>query len=73
MMVLPLGIAFTAILQSAAAYTRKQKVIGALLSLVIVAMDCVFYFAKNTYISYNVDGGLLLSFASMFFVPFCLY
>ncbi len=68
MMVLPLGIAFTAILQSAAAYTRKQKVIGALLSLVIVAMDCVFYFAKNTYISYNVDGGLLLSFASMFFL-----
>lgn len=65
-MVLPLGITFTAILQSVAAYTTKQKVTGVLLSLIIVAMDCVFYFAKNSYISYNVDGGLLLSFASMF-------
>lgn len=67
MMVLPLGITFTAILQSAAAYTRTQKLIGILLSMIIVAMDCVFYFAKNTYITYNCDGGLLLTFASMFF------
>ncbi|MCQ2109399.1 MAG: hypothetical protein MJZ05_11635 [Fibrobacter sp.] len=68
MMVLPLGITFTAILQSAAAYTRTQKLIGVLLSIVIVAMDCVFYFAKNTYITYNCDGGLLLTFASLFFL-----
>lgn len=68
MMVLPLGITFTAILQSAAAYTRTQKLIGILLSLVIVAMDCIFYFAKNTYITYNCDGGLLLAFASLFFL-----
>lgn len=65
MLVLPLGITFTAILQSAAAYTRTQKFIGALLSLVIVAMDCVFYFAKNSYIAYTFDGSLLLSFASL--------
>lgn len=65
MLVLPLGITFTAILQSAAAYTRSQKILGVLLSILIVAMDCVFYFAKNTYITYNCDGGLLLTFASM--------
>ncbi|MCQ2100065.1 MAG: hypothetical protein MJZ10_07140 [Fibrobacter sp.] len=64
-LVLPLGITFTAILQSAAAYTRSQKILGVLLSILIVAMDCVFYFAKNTYITYNCDGGLLLTFASM--------
>ncbi len=66
MMVLPLGITFTAILQSAAAETRYQKLIGAILSLLIVVMDCVFYFAKNTFITYNCDGGLLLAFASLF-------
>lgn len=68
MLVLPLGITFTAILQSAAAYTRTQKIVGAILSLMIVAMDCLFYFAKNSYITYNYDGALLVSFASMFFL-----
>ena len=67
MMVLPLGITFTAILMSAAAYTRTQKMAGAFLSLLIVAMDCIFYFARNSFIAYNCDGGLLLSFASLFF------
>lgn len=65
MLVLPLGITFTAILQSAAAYTRSQKILGILLSILIVGMDCVFYFARNSYITYNCDGGLLLTFASM--------
>ena len=67
MMVLPLGITFTAILMSAAAESRTQKMAGAFLSILIVAMDCVFYFAKNSFIAYNCDGGLLLSFASLFF------
>ena len=67
MMVLPLGITFTAILMSASADTRTQKMMGAFLSFLIVAMDCVFYFAKNSFIAYNCDGGLLLSFASLFF------
>lgn len=68
MFVLPLGITFTAILQSAAAYTRSQKILGVLLSFLIVAMDCVFYFAKNSFVTYNCDGGLLLAFASMIFL-----
>ena len=67
MMVLPLGITFTAILMSASADTRSQKFLGAFLSLLIVAMDCIFFFVKNSFIAYNCDGGLLLSFASLFF------
>lgn len=67
MMVLPLGITFTAILMSASADTRTQKMACAFLSLLIVTMDCIFYFAKNSFIAYNCDGGLLLSFASLFF------
>ncbi len=67
MMVLPLGITFTAILMSAAADTRTQKMMGALLSFLIVVMDCIFFFAKNSFIAYNCDGGLLLSFASLLF------
>jgi hypothetical protein len=67
MMVLPLGITFTAILMSAAAETRTQKIAGVFLSFLIVVMDCIFYFAKNSFIAYNCDGGLLLSFASLFF------
>ena len=67
MMVLPLGITFTAILMSASADTRTQKMMGAFLSFLIVAMDCIFFFAKNSFIAYNCDGGLLLSFASLFF------
>ncbi len=67
MMVLPLGITFTAILMSVSADTRTQKMLGVFLSLLIVAMDCIFYFAKNSFITYNCDGGLLLSFASLFF------
>lgn len=68
MMVLPLGITFTAILQSAAAYTRTQKLLCAIFSILIVAADCVFYFARNSYITYNCDGGLLLTFISIFFL-----
>ena len=67
MMVLPLGITFTAILMSASADTRSQKLLGAFLSFLIVAMDCIFFFMKNSFIAYNCDGGLLLSFASLFF------
>ena len=67
MMVLPLGITFTAILMSVSADTRTQKIVGVFLSFLIVAMDCIFYFAKNSFITYNCDGGLLLSFASLFF------
>ena len=55
MMVLPLGITFTAILMSAAAETRTQKMAGVFLSFLIV------------FIAYNCDGGLLLTFASLFF------
>lgn len=72
MLVLPLGVTFTAILQAAAAYTRAQKLLGVLLSILIVAMDCVFYFAKNTFVTYNCDGGLLLTFASLL-VLFVIY
>lgn len=72
MLVLPLGITFTAILQSAAAYTRTQKILGILMSLIIVVMDCIFYFAKNSYIMYNCDGGLLLTFSSLIFLGIIL-
>lgn len=67
MYVLPLGITFITILQSASAEYRYQKLTGALFSFLIVVMDCLFYFTKNSFISYNTDGGLLLAFASMFF------
>ncbi|OWV09451.1 hypothetical protein [Fibrobacter sp. UWB5] len=67
MMVLPLGITFTAILMSVSAETRTKIMMGVFLSFLIVAMDCVFFFAKNSFIAYNCDGGLLLSFASLFF------
>lgn len=65
MFVLPLGVTFITILQSAAAERNTHKIIGAILSLFIVVMDCLFYFAKNSFISYNADGGLLLAFASL--------
>ena len=67
MFVLPLGITFITILQTAAAPERMHKIIGAGLSLVVVIMDCLFYFTKNSFISYNADGGLLLAFASLLF------
>lgn len=68
MFVLPLGVTFILILQSAAAEYRSQKVTGALLSLIVVGLDAVFYFLKNTVIAYNNDGGLLLTFACLFFL-----
>ena len=67
MYVLPLGVTFITILQSAAAATRGQKMVGALLSFIIVILDCLFYFTKNSFIAYNTDGGLLLAFGSLFF------
>lgn len=67
MMVLPLGITFTAILMSVSAETRTKIMMGVFLSFLIVVMDCIFFFAKNSFIAYNCDGGLLLSFASLFF------
>jgi len=66
MFVLPLGITFVTILMSASAETRNQKLLGTLLSLFLVAIDCIFYFMKNTIVTYNTDGGVLLAFASMF-------
>ena len=65
MFVLPLGVTFITILQSAAAERNTHKIAGAILSLFIIIMDCLFYFAKNSFISYNADGGLLLAFASL--------
>lgn len=65
MMVLPLGVTFISILMSASAETRMAKILGILISLVIVAMDCVFYFAKNSFVAYNCDGALLLTFVSL--------
>ena len=65
MFVLPLGITFITILQAAASERNTHKLVGAILSLFIVVMDCLFYFAKNSFISYNADGGLLLAFASL--------
>ena len=67
MMVLPLGITFTAILMAVSAETRTKIMMCVFLSFLIVAMDCIFFFAKNSFIAYNCDGGLLLSFASLFF------
>jgi hypothetical protein len=66
MFVLPLGITFVTILMSASAPTRNQKLLGTLLSLLLVAIDSIFYFMKNTIVTYNTDGGVLLAFASMF-------
>lgn len=68
MFVLPLGITFITILQAASADYRFQKILGALFSLIIVAMDCMFYFTKNSFVTYNTDGGLLLAFSSMIFL-----
>jgi len=65
MFVLPLGITFITILQAAASERNTHKLVGAILSFFIVVMDCLFYFAKNSFISYNADGGLLLAFASL--------
>lgn len=65
MYVLPLGITFVTILLTASAPERTHKLIGAVLSLICVAMDCLFYFAKNAFVTYNADGGLLLAFASL--------
>ena len=67
MFVLPLGITFITILQSAAATRNTHKIAGAILSFFIIVMDCLFYFAKNSFVSYNADGGLLLTFASLVF------
>ena len=67
MYVLPLGVTFITILQTAASEYRSQKLAGAFLSLIIVVLDCLFYFTKNSFIAYNNDGGLLLAFGSMFF------
>jgi hypothetical protein len=67
MFVLPLGITFITILTAAASEQNMHKLIGAVLSLFIVVMDCLFYFTKNSFISYNADGGLLLAFSSLFF------
>ena len=65
MFVLPLGVTFITILQAAASERNTHKIIGAILSFFIIVMDCLFYFAKNSFISYNADGGLLLAFASL--------
>ncbi len=70
MYVLPLGITFTAILQAVSADTRYHKLLAVLFSVVIVIMDCIFYFAKNSFITYNCDGGLLLAFGSLFIMGF---
>ena len=67
MYVLPLGVTFITRLQTAASEYRSQKLAGALLSLIIVVLDCLFYFTKNSFIAYNNDGGLLLAFGSLFF------
>ena len=67
MFVLPLGITFITILQSAAAPRNTHKIAGAILSFFIIVMDSLFYFAKNSFVSYNADGGLLLTFASLVF------
>lgn len=66
MFVLPLGITFVTILMTASAETRNQKILGSLLSFILVIMDGLFYFMKNTIVTYNMDGGVLLAFASMF-------
>ena len=70
MYVLPLGITFTAILQAVTADTRYRKLLAVLFSVVIVFMDCTFYFTKNAFITYNCDGGLLLAFGSLFILGF---
>ncbi|WP_294960190.1 hypothetical protein [uncultured Fibrobacter sp.] len=67
MFILPLGVTFITILQAASAEYRYQKVTGALFAFIVVVMDCLFYFTRNSFISYNTDGGLLLAFASLFF------
>ena len=67
MYVLPLGVTFITILQTAASEYRSQKLAGAFLSLIVVVLDCLFYFTKNSFIAYNNDGGLLLAFGSLFF------
>lgn len=66
MFVLPLGITFVTILMSASAETRTQKILGSFLSFILVVMDGLFYFMKNSFVTYNTDGGVLLAFASMF-------
>lgn len=64
--VLPLGVTITIIYQSIAAAYRYQRIVGILLSTLAIFMDCMFYIAKNTFVAFNADGGLLLSFANLF-------
>ena len=57
MYVLPLGVTFITILQTAASEYRSQKLAGAFLSLIVVVLDCLFYFSKNSLIAYNNAKG----------------
>lgn len=72
MFVLPLGITFITILLAVSAPYRNQKLTGAIFSFLVLILDCLFYFTKNSFISYNTDGGLLLAFSSLFFFGFVL-
>lgn len=65
-LVLPLGITFVLILQSAASPGRKTKMIGAILSTLAVVMDCLFYFVKNVFVTYDTAGGVFIAFATLF-------
>lgn len=65
MFVLPLGITFLTILQTATTRERTHCIVGAISSFICVVLDSLFYFVRDTFISYNADGGLLLSFASL--------
>lgn len=65
-LVLPLGITFILILQSAASKGRKAKLIGAILSTLAVVMDCLFYFVKNVFVTYDTAGGVFMAFATLF-------
>lgn len=64
--VLPLGLTFILILQSAASKERKAKLIGAILSTLAVVMDSLFYFVKNVFVTYDTAGGVFMAFATLF-------
>lgn len=70
---LPLGISFVTLFTMAATSERNTKIVGVIISILTIVVDCLFYFVKNTVIAQNVEGGLLLSFFLLFlFSLLCL-
>ena len=63
---LPLGISFVMIFTMAANSERHTKIVGVILTTLTIIVDCLFFFVKNTVITQDVEGGIMLSFFLLF-------